>query len=422
MGGMSRIHVVCATQPGPNPGMASVDLASRAFLQRHAPRAQVEYHQLVGTAELLASAPNPLPEAARARALERQALPFEYIVSRDVPARLWGADAVLFWGDFLHMEHYLRTAAARLQRIGAARDPESGRAMALDYFFMRQAPEAALRKAIAFGGTLIFDRGLESCGEDYAAAFSRFMGGAHGVWMRDPFSAQKVARERGTLTAPALGCDAALLLDPATVAQAGPRTAWTADDGEGRGAVGAFFGRSTAKVELLAGFAQGLAKSLGAPMHWIPWGTRQSFPLMEYQVRLGKGAPDVDPSLADLLELVGRYRCVVTDTYHLCVTAWKLGVPAICIGEALPRTPNNVNSGWAFAWRDKRQAFYALHDAMDYYVYAEELGAPRVRAQRLGALVSGLQGSAAVSGIAARVRAQAEAAEAALAQGLKALL
>jgi hypothetical protein len=240
--------------------------------------------------------------------------------------------------------------------------------------------------------------------------------------MRDVYSAQKVARARGTPEAPALGSDAALLLDAQAIA-ALPRSEWTADAQRGRGRVGLFFGRSALQLESLAGFGQDLARELGAGVHWIPWGTVHSFPLMRYTVNAPQDSPpDTDPTLGDLLEFVGRYRLVVTDTYHLCVMAWKAGVPAICIGQAFPRAPNNVNSGYAFAWRDKRHVFYAMHDALDFYCYAEEVGQPQVQAQRRKALLEALANAALVEAVSRRVNAQAAAAEAVLVREMKKLL
>ena len=413
---MARLNVVCATQPGPNPGMASVDLALQALVRRHGLKADVAFHQLYTTNELLDSRQDA---AAREPLLRRQALPFEYVCSRAEPERVWDADAVVFWGDFLHMEHYARTIAQRLVRIGAAADEAQGRAQALDYFFLRRAPAAALGRTLAFGGTLVFDRGPEASGDDYAQAFARFMRGARGVWMRDVYSALKVARARGTEAAPALGTDCALLLRPDDFAEL-PRSAWTADAGAGRDAVGMFFGRSPIPLEKLAGFGQDLARRLDAKPHWIPWGTAHSFPAMRYQVR--EPEPDTPPLLGDLLELIRRYRLVITDTYHLCVNAWNLGVPAICVGQGVVRAPNNVNSGWAFAWRDKREVFYAMHDALECSVHAQELGPAPWRERRLAQLVELLGQRGRAAAVVERVRGQARAAEAAVVEALKALL
>lgn len=107
------------------------------------------------------------------------------------------------------------------------------------------------------------------------------------------------------------------------------------------------------------------------------------------------------------------FRCVLLDFR---------GVPAICEGQSLERAPNNVNSGYAFAWRDKRQVFYAMLDALDFHVYAEELATPQWRERRLAQLLERVADAAGVAAVAARVRAQAEAAEGEFVAALKALL
>ena len=61
---------------------------------------------------------------------------------------------------------------------------------------------------------------------------------------------------------------------------------------------------------------------------------------------------------------------IVTDTYHICVNAWNLGIPAICIiddlGEAV-----EVNSGQQAP--DKRIVFYWSYQLTDFLISASQL-------------------------------------------------
>ena len=95
--------------------------------------------------------------------------------------------------------------------------------------------------------------------------------------------------------------------------------------------------------------------------------------------------------LGDLLNRISEFEFVITDTYHVCLNAWRAGVPAICIGETLSLDIYDVSIGWRNAWRDKRQTFYFMYDAMEFYVYKEELLHQQFYKSRLKQLTKLLQ-------------------------------
>src|SRR5262249_45935791 len=122
-------------------------------------------------------------------------------------------------------------------------------------------------------------------------------------------------------------------------------------------AVGVFFGRNTGSSRIPATFARALCEEITANGEWFPWfdetllGTRrgdtcEAFPAL--QLPSGR----FPPTAGDLLRRLASYRIVVTDTYHVCVNAWNLGVPAVCVGESFPHVPYDVSGGWYGSWRD----------------------------------------------------------------------
>ncbi|MBV8201510.1 MAG: hypothetical protein JOZ15_12885, partial [Acidobacteria bacterium] len=129
------------------------------------------------------------------------------------------------------------------------------------------------------------------------------------------------------------------------------------------------------------------------------------------------------PRIGDLLGRCGSYAFVLSDTYHVCVNAWRAGVPALCIGTAAPNPQGfDVSAGWFGAWRDKRYAFYAMHDAMEYYVFSEELAHGGGLGNRV-LQATELLGERALAGvIAADMRARGEAAEGELVAELRLLI
>lgn len=405
---MSRISVICAVAPGPNPGMASVDLSAWSLLRRHVPDGAAVFYQLYTADELLADR----PEAERAEAAARQKLPFEYRCARGRMDEIYSSDAIIYWGDFLHMAPYQQIVGRRLAQAGVTRDREEAAKLASEFFFLSEAPDEVLGKAVLFGGTLLFNSLRGAAQPDYERNFARLFRNAHSVRVRDVYSALYVNYVRQDYQRSYLGPDCALLLAPEELA-ALPRGAWTADPDAGTGCGGLFFGRSQQRVETLVQFARDLCQALECAPHWLPWGAKPAFS-MQYDVSSpdhvkARPAPEQWPLLGDLFELIRRYRVVITDTYHLCVNAWSVGVPAICIAETRSRQSYDVNCGSRFAWRDKRQVLYGMYDALDFFVYGNELGDAEGRAARIRHLAAMLQDPRHVQAIVERMRRQADA-------------
>jgi hypothetical protein len=180
---------------------------------------------------------------------------------------------------------------------------------------------------------------------------------------------------------------------------------------------GIYFARTRDRPEMLGRFARDLCRRLGVEGRWLPWGNRAAFAGLDVarmrkafpQMRVGPG-PEAS-SVADVLATMGGCRLVVSDTYHLCVNAWRLGVPAICIGDETPDAAWNWNSGHAFSWRDKRRTFYAMYDALEYFVQTRELENRRTRARRLDQLVALMADPGLARNIAGTIAGRAATAE-----------
>jgi hypothetical protein len=404
--------------------MASVDLALHAFFRRHRLPAELRFRRLYTPAER-----NPDITGPRRERLERrQELPFEYGPLRGGLDEALAGGVLLYWGDFFHSRDYLRQCAGTLLEMGAAAGEAAALREVYRHFFLAEAPDAALSRALAFGGTLIFNRARDYQDRDYAGALERFVRGAGGVWMRDVYSALRVAGLRGGEGALPLGVDAALLLRDEDV-ELLPRSRRASGLEEPAGAAaGVFFGRTTGPARRLGRFARDLCRELGVAGEWISWfdpsmspnhfeETRAGFPALRAM------AGEEPPWVGDVLSRLGRYAFVVTDTYHVCLNAWRTGVPAVCVGDALPNPAGyDVSTGWFGAWRDKRQVFYAMHDAMEFYLFREELADRTAYANRLLYTAHLLREPAVIQAVAAGVRARRDAAERELLATLQGLL
>jgi hypothetical protein len=402
--------------------MASVDFALHALFLRHRLPAELRFVQLYKPAER-----NPEITGLRRERLERrQELPFHYDLLRSHLEEALAGAALLYWGDFFHSRDYLRQCAGTLLQAGVSADEAGALREVYRCFFLTEAPDETLSKAMAFGGTMIFNRARDYQDSDYSGALARFVRGARGVWMRDVYSALRVAGLRGEEGVAPLGVDASLLLrdeDLGLMPGSGKAT-----DGKPAATAGIFFGRTAAGTRRLGRFARDLCRELGVAGEWLPWfdpsmqpnhleETRAGFPALRAEER------DDPPLLGDLLTRLGGYAFVITDTYHVCLNAWRAGVPAVCIGDALPNPAGyDVSTGWFGAWRDKRHVFYAMHDAMEFYLFREELVDRTAYANRLFYTAHLLRERSLVQAIVADLLARRDAAERELVATLRDLL
>jgi hypothetical protein len=369
---MSMISVICATALKPNPGMASVDLAFHALSRRHQLADEINFCQLY-TSDEVHRRRNP---GHYHEIQQREQLPFAYSSFYESLDKISDSDWIVYWGDFLHMAHYQRDVAAQLVKLGLASDMAAGLQAAYRHFLLAEAPTSVLQKTVTFGGNLLFNSIADYQQEPYGGLVRRFMGEVHAVWMRDLFSAHTAAAMRGVQATgeSCLGVDCSMLLREEDLGGL-PRPV-TADQNLGRDTVAVFFDRTEYSRRRLLAFADSLCRRLDLHGKWLPWRMCKPLSLGERLAapRIAPADYPQAPSPGDLYELIRRAPLVITDTYHLCVNAWRLGTPAVCIGQTWADVPWDVSSGAAGAWRDKRWIFYAMHDAMPYYVHVGELG------------------------------------------------
>lgn len=339
---MKKIAIVCALPPERNVGMATVDLAASKVLPALLPQHDVTLYAL-GKKGRYSFPPGELP--------------FAYTDIRDNPAAFLASDAFVYWGDFIHARAYWendhgwdRATPAQLLQL---------RAEVARYFFLSGLPAERLNKAVIFGGTIITNSAADGLDPTYSASFDRLFSNAGGVFFRDALSAAKVSPYRGGSAS--LGCDCALLLEDEDL-DAIPGFSMPQE----RSGVGVFFGRSPSRLRML-GFSVLLGRALDERCSWIPW--FKSYRKMRLMGRaLGYTIGADQPSTGTLLSQLAGYRFVVTDTYHVCVNAWRLGIPAICIGSGATTSRHSLSD-------KKKEILFEMYGARDYYVFVEQLTA-----------------------------------------------
>lgn len=384
-GGNRSVSVICAPPNGRNPGMTSVDLAFEE-IAREAGVREATYWRLWDQSEW-STPPGGSSRRPDGTFLDEDS-GLTYHPLRGRLDEALSSDCVVFWGDFLHMAVYQRQNVDVLtRRTGLFDSAEEAEDVVARHLLLRGQPRSTFSKVISYGSTLSFNSASDYAGR-YGQDLKRFLSSAHRVWLRDPYSALVAAAARGDRDEVCKGVDAAFLL---------PDTARPA--GENR--LGVFFGRSDIDPESVARLGRAITQRLEIRPTWIPWGEQPAFwpirdrrrlrlawPGLEHEViapspaermstyrSAARGGAASHPGLStrELVREIARCRLVLTDTYHLAVTAWRLGVPAVCVIDH-PGGAWNVNSGEAGSNRDKRVDLYSQLDAVNFLVDSAALG------------------------------------------------
>jgi Polysaccharide pyruvyl transferase len=393
-----QITAITAESTGyQNAGMVTVDLAFESIHKRLGGDVDVEWFTM------------HLPSVGRMRPyLSEDNLPFRLQrLDGSSPSR----DTVrVIWGDFLQARHYLeQDAMIKLLGCGRAADRAEARDLQHRLLLLRDETTESLQRTVLYGSTLLHNTQSDYEDSDYFRAFSRLVAECHAIWLRDPISVAKAGHLRDADRQPLFGADAALLLDSEEVAPL-ERTGWV-DSIEDQQAVGIFVGERTETPFWLAQFCEEIAARLHVRLDWLPWSEAGPPPQLAIDVRHGA------TTFGDLLAALPRYRLIVTDTYHLCVNAWRVGTPAVCIAAPQPGpSPDGLLTlnDW------KKHVFYASYDAMDLYLStsldAEEVSRYHVR--RIAEFVQ----NGGFEPIVARIRQHAERSAEALTDTLDFLL
>jgi hypothetical protein len=171
-----------------------------------------------------------------------------------------------------------------------------------------------------------------------------------------------------------------------------------------------------------------LARQTGCEPSWMPWGDSGAFPYLDAISRVGpigalvraEAAPP--NSTIEALRNIMQCRFIVTDTYHVCVNAWSLGIPAVCLIDSAEGPQRSVNAGDPMAARDKRHVFMSMYDALDFAVPMIELGDRKQRAARLSSLLDLFGSGQEIAEVHARIRAHAAWARASLLREMETML
>jgi hypothetical protein len=314
--------------------------------------------------------------------------------------RALDAERVLFWGDWLQTTRFHASIVrdfpdgfdASATKAGVTATEQVRR-----HLLLSGQPDDVLRRVGIVGSTTALNSARDFLDDAFQHDLERLMRQAAFVLMRDPISVVHAQAIRTTTGDACQGFDCAFLLDAqAVIGDARPPAM--------RPYIATYFGRNQMNRRHEA-FTQALARAAGAEVIVLPWLKRRAYrpggirrPFQRAWRKLVRPAPARRAGhpytpLCELLALVRGARFVVTDTYHLAVNAWNLGVPAVLVADVTEDKLFSVNSGPRFAWRDKRYELYSMIEALHLFVRTSELDDPIRRRARLEHLTDLLNSS-----------------------------
>lgn len=386
---MLPLAIVTATPPGINPGMLACEATALAFVRHTGLADACTFFRL----HLLEERVADVEAGVRQDVLTAcdLGIPWERLHDH----RQLDGMVPLYWGDFLHMRRYHAALAARY--ADGMRTPR-------ELLLLAFSAEHVVRRAVTFGTSFLFNSLEDVRDPDYGAAFSRFIKLAHHVQMRDAISAAVAAGLRLRHEA-CFGIDPAQLLAlPAFAVDVLGSDDRRAPDGR----MLLFLARARHDATALTAFLEILELATGTTAAWLPWGDRLSFPFLgEPAIAAVTSVVDGPHGrLAPLMREVRQATFVVTDTYHLAVIAWALGVPAIVVAGEFHAGERGDKQIELRARHDKRKVLLGQDGLLDFYVEPGMIAAAKGRAsvaERLAAaLADPLCGSDARQRVAAR--------------------
>lgn len=345
---MARISVICAFLPSRNTGMYTVDLSAYAYFRSTFPRDDVTMYCL-GSVDKLGYSPAELHQS--------------YLPLSEHIEAVRSSDLIVYWGDFLHSLPYWETdLAGWLVRDGISTSRSEAVELIYRAFMLEDAAPEVLRKVVIFGSTILTIGANELVDRRYSSALRRLLRGAGGIYFRDALSAAKASVFRPDEST--LGSDCALQLSRTDFQTYGLIDQFPDQPGE---SLGVFFGRSKWTAQPLA-LARATSSRVNRKALWIPW--LRSAPRQLALARMfGFPATREPPLPKDILSQLLNCRAVITDTYHLCVNAWNLGIPAVCIGFGSEHVGHTLGD-------KKKEILYGMYAASPYYIFREHISNP----------------------------------------------
>lgn len=320
-------------------------------------------------------------------------------------------DILVFWGDFLHTHHYLKNDLLRIARkrklkhyfFDLFKNPKLQRFndnnylnWAYEFYLLQGSEQKHWKGSISFGTTLIGDHDFEIMEqENYINSFTKFIQNLDRIWTRDVHSALQAAHIRQDYSKSYLGVDAALLIGPEDYDAMLDAPSLILPKEQ---YILTHFARTKAPLDQLLALAQRISLELEMPLFWLPW-------LTHLDENFKDSFDEIDATnYSDLIHTLRNASLVVTDTYHLALIGWRLGIPVLCIGSGLQHPSSTIND-------KKKEVFYMMHNMLPFYFYSELLNDEKSIAEYVSLVKSEFTKKSTIKRIINKIKVHCESIE-----------
>lgn len=264
-------------------------------------------------------------------------------------------DCIIVWGDFIVSSHFLSMTQPKIQK-----QSESFNYNLRDKILMKTFSEVDLSKVIVFGQCIVVDGSEILVDKTYINLLRRLLDNAQLFKVRDPLSAYR-AKLFSSKNKDYLGIDSALPNYTLDVDRIDGIRNMIDSDESGKSTIGLFFARSkniNIKKKVLGYYLKYKLKKY--QYKWIPWLENK-----QNSKRYFRFAEECKPySDIDYITEILKCKLIITDTYHLSLMAWSLGVPCICYGNGTELFKSTVHD-------KKKEIFFLSNFIDDFYFYTE---------------------------------------------------
>jgi len=359
-----------------NNGMKTVDIAWELFLKRN--NINIPYKRY-----------SIKPQKNIIKITNNFTLKYESLIGFKFDS-LSSDDILIYWGDFLHSNHYIKND---LKRIANRRKTSLKRKifnflkqqknekvekeakiydnyldLAYKYHLLENI-EPHWKKTISFGTTFVGDSEITNFYDDrYNNAFNEFIQNkVDNIFVREVFSAFQIAHIKNDYYNSYLGIDAALLNNWSDYKKIIDQKPYFKQMDNTKYIL-IHFTRTHANINELLNFVFKINEKLKLDIYWIPWLVdinHKQFSKIKHKYKKNiKKLKTNDYS--DLIYAIKNASLIITDTYHLSLVGWKLHTPVIAIGSGTQLPISTVDD-------KKKEIFYGMYNALPLYFYSENL-------------------------------------------------
>lgn len=252
-------------------------------------------------------------------------------------SRVIDSDIILYWGDFLQMKRYITRKARMLFERKVVTTYDEALNIVYNKLLLHGESDYVKSKAIAFGTNFLLDSTNDLINHEYNEMLKTFIQKSKGLYCRDVYSSNLVQSLRLD-NANYQGVDCSLLKKETYKSIINNNH----DNKNSLNEVGIYLGRSSFFILRTFLFIWVFVRknvTSRKNVEWIQWlsnpklSNKQFLVKKLYKFLVTRKHEEPNEYYCKNLNELKKFKFIVTDTYHLSVCAWALGIPCVLIGD-----------------------------------------------------------------------------------------